>query len=317
MEKFAKISRTLTELKDLIEITKTEDESEQQEVTSEVADEMDDLDRQIDELETAAMLSGPYDANDAILTLNAGAGGTDAQDWAQMLLRMYSRWLDNRGYKWQNVDTSYGEEAGIKGATIMVEGPFAFGYLKAERGVHRLVRQSPFNSKAKRQTSFASVEVIPQLSEEAKVEIKPEDLRVDTFRAGGPGGQNVNKTSSAVRITHLPTGIVTQCQNERSQGQNKQVALKILAAKLFELQQKVQEEKIAKIRGKLTDIAWGNQIRSYVFHPYQMVKDHRTGQQTGDINSVMDGALDEFIEAFLKGKKNPKNDKGGGDEEEI
>lgn len=307
----------MAEIKDLIEITATEDESEQAEVTSEAADEMDDLAKQIDELEIAAMLSGPYDSNDAILTINAGAGGTDAQDWAQMLLRMYSRWLEQHNYKLQLVDSSPGEEAGLKGATIMVEGPFAYGYLKAERGIHRLVRLSPFNSKAKRQTSFASVEVIPQLGDETKVEIKTEDLRIDTFRAGGPGGQNVNKTSSAVRITHIPTGIVTQCQNERSQGQNKQVALKILQAKLFELQEKTKSAKIAKIRGNLTDIAWGNQIRSYVFHPYQMVKDHRTGQETGDINSVMDGDLDEFIEAFLKGKKNPKTDKGGGDETEV
>ena len=257
-------------------------------------------------LQLTTLLGGQYDRNSAILTINAGAGGTDAQDWAEILLRMYSRWAEKKGFSIEIPDMSYGEEAGIKGATVFISGEYAYGYLKAEKGIHRLVRMSPFNSDGKRHTSFASVEVIPEITEDIKVEINPNDLKVDTFRASGPGGQNVNKVSSAIRITHIPTGIVTQSQSDRSQHANRETALKILKAKLYEMLVEERKEKIEELRGKRKDIGWGNQIRSYVFAPYTMVKDHRTGAEVSDVQRVIDGDIDVFIEFFFKSRKEIK-----------
>ncbi|MFH1428554.1 MAG: peptide chain release factor 2 [Candidatus Margulisiibacteriota bacterium] len=272
-----------------------------------IDDEFNDLEKEIIDYELVIVLSGKYDTNNAIFSIAAGAGGTDAQDWAQMLLRMYTRWFEKRGYKVQEVDLSPGEEAGIKGVTLIVEGDYAYGYLHPEAGIHRLVRLSPFNANNKRQTSFASVEVIPEVDLEVAVEIDPEDLRIDTFRASGAGGQHVNRTDSAVRITHLPTGIVVQCQNERSQLQNKETALKVLTAKLVKCMEEEHKEKISEIKGQVKEIAWGHQIRSYVFHPYSMVKDHRTGLETSDVSGVMDGDIDAFAEAYLR-KEGGKNE---------
>ncbi|CAA7599705.1 Peptide chain release factor 2, bacterial [Acididesulfobacillus acetoxydans] len=252
------------------------------------------------ELELQILLSGPYDRNNAILTLHAGAGGTEAQDWVSMLYRMYVRWGERRGFKVETLDLLPGEEAGIKSCTFSLAGENAYGYAKAEKGVHRLVRISPFDASGRRHTSFASVDVIPEVTDDAEINIDPEDLKVDTYRSGGAGGQHVNKTDSAVRITHLPTGIVVQCQNERSQIQNRATALRILAAKLLELKRKQQEEEISEIRGEQQDIAWGSQIRSYVFHPYSMVKDHRTNVETANVAAVMDGEIDDFVAAFLQ-----------------
>lgn len=256
----------------------------------------------LEKMEFKALLSGPYDQNNAILSINAGAGGTDAQDWAQILLRMYTRWAEAKENHTEPVDVSYGEEAGIKSATILIAGPYAYGYLKNENGVHRLVRMSPFNADGKRHTSFASVEVIPEITEDIKVEINPADLRIDTYRASGPGGQNVNKVSSAIRITHLLTGIVVASQSERSQHQNKEYAMRILKAKLYEMMLFQHKDKIDELRGERKKIEWGNQIRSYVFAPYTMVKDHRTNAETGNVQKVIDGELDLFIEAMLRGK---------------
>lgn len=256
----------------------------------------------ISSLELTTLMAGEYDRNNAIVAINAGAGGTDAQDWAQVLLRMYSRWAEKKGYGIEMPDVSYGEEAGIKGATIILTGLYAYGYLKAEKGIHRLVRMSPFNADGKRHTSFASVEVIPEITEDIKVEINPADLRIDTYRASGPGGQNVNKVSSAIRITHIPTGIVTQSQSDRSQHANREAAMKIMKAKLYEMLLEERKEKIEELRGQRRDIGWGNQIRSYVFAPYTMVKDHRTGTEVSDVQKVIDGDIDKFIESFLKSR---------------
>lgn len=254
-------------------------------------------------LELEILLSGPYDRNNAILTLHAGAGGTEAQDWVSMLYRMYVRWGERHGYKVETLDLLPGEEAGIKSCTISFAGENAYGYAKAEKGVHRLVRISPFDASGRRHTSFASADVIPEVANDTEIVINPEELRVDTYRSGGAGGQHVNKTDSAVRITHLPTGIVVQCQSERSQIQNRAAAMRVLAAKLLVERQKQQEEEISEIRGEQQEIAWGSQIRSYVFHPYSMVKDHRTNVETGNVSAVMDGEIDPFIAAYLQATK--------------
>jgi len=261
-----------------------------------------ELQEKIDNMKLDTLLSGKYDKLSAIITLHSGAGGTEAQDWCEMLYRMYNMWAERKGFKTEVIDYLDGEEAGIKSVTFSIEGMNAYGYIKSEKGVHRLVRISPFDSAARRHTSFASCEVIPELDEELDVEINPEDLRIDTYRSSGAGGQHINKTESAIRITHLPTGIVVTCQNERSQHKNKETAMKVLKSKLVEIAEREQKDKIDDLKGVQTEIAWGNQIRSYVFHPYSMVKDHRTNYETGNINAVMNGDIDGFINAYLKAK---------------
>ena len=256
------------------------------------------------------LLTGEYDANNAILSLHAGAGGTEAQDWAEMLLRMYTRWAERHDFGVQTMDMLPGDDAGIKSATILISGENAYGYLKAEKGVHRLVRISPFDASGRRHTSFASADVMPEFNEDIEIDINQDDLRIDTFRSSGAGGQHINKTSSAIRITHIPTGIVVSCQNERSQHQNKDMAMKMLYSKLMEIKERENKEKIADIKGEQKEIGWGSQIRSYVFHPYNLVKDHRTNYEMGNINAVMDGDIDGFINEYLKdaslGKLNQK-----------
>lgn len=255
----------------------------------------------IDEFELQLMLSDKYDSKSAIVELHPGAGGTESQDWASILLRMYTRWAEDKGYKVEVVDYQQGDEAGIKSVTLMVKGHNAYGYLKAEKGVHRLVRISPFDASGRRHTSFASVDVIPEFdTDESDIDIRPDELRVDTFRSTGAGGQHINTTDSAVRITHLTTGIVVSCQSERSQIQNRAVAMNLLKARLFERRRREQEDELAKVRGEQKDIAWGSQIRSYIFHPYSMVKDHRTGHESGNVQGVVDGDLTPFIEAYLR-----------------
>jgi peptide chain release factor 2 len=271
-------------------------------VVTEVATETETLAKRVEAFEVRLMLNGPYDDHDAIVNFSAGAGGVDAQDWAEMLLRMYLRWAERRGFKTEVLDLTEGEEAGIKSATIEVRGPDAYGYAKGEKGVHRLVRLSPFDQAHRRHTAFAQVEVLPEVEDAGELEINDDDLRVDTYRASGAGGQHVNKTSSAVRITHLPSGIVVTCQNERSQIQNRESARKILRAKLLELREREREEEQARLKGERVAAEFGSQIRSYVLHPYTLVKDARTGQSTGDIQAVLDGELDPFIDAYLRGQ---------------
>ena len=266
----------------------------------EIQEMLDEFVKELEELRTKTLLSGEYDGCNAILKLNAGAGGTEAMDWCSMLYRMYQRWADKKGFTTEVLDFLDGDEAGLKSITLQVNGENAYGYLKSEKGVHRLVRISPFNAAGKRQTSFVSCDVMPDIEEDLDVEINPDDLRIDTYRSSGAGGQHINKTSSAIRITHLPTGIVVQCQNERSQFQNKDKAMQMLKAKLYLLKQQENAEKAAGIRGEVTEIGWGNQIRSYVMQPYTMVKDHRTGVETGNVDSVLDGKLDIFMNGYLK-----------------
>ncbi len=273
----------------------------------EVSKEVRQLEKEIDSLETRSLLGEPDDARNAIVAINAGAGGTEAQDWVQMLFRMYTRWAEDKGMKVNVIDFLAGEEAGIKNVTFTVSGPYAYGLLKSEHGIHRMVRISPFDATGRRHTSFASVSVLPEVDTDIKIEIDEKDLRIDTYRASGPGGQHVNKTSSAVRITHLPTGIVVQCQNEKSQHRNKDMAMKVLRAKLYELEKKKQEAKKHQLHQSQKEIAWGSQIRSYVFNPYRMVKDHRTGVEIGDLERVMDGDIDPFIDAYLRMKVKEDN----------
>ncbi|HEX3031704.1 MAG TPA: peptide chain release factor 2 [Bacillota bacterium] len=258
------------------------------------------LDKKVSDMELAVLLSGPYDKCDAIISLHAGAGGTESQDWVQMLYRMYSRWAEGRGWKVEVIDLLPGDEAGIKSVTMEISGENAYGYLSAEKGVHRLVRISPFDASGRRHTSFASLDVLPEVEGDLTAEIDPNDLRIDTYRASGAGGQHINKTDSAVRITHIPTGVVVQCQNERSQISNRTKAMKLLQARLLDLKLKEQEAELAAVRGEQMDIAWGSQIRSYVFHPYSLVKDHRTNVEIGNVQAVMDGDLDQFVSAYLQ-----------------
>lgn len=285
------------ELLGMVELALADDDES---VKHDIASETAALVARFEKQETALLLSGEYDDHNALVAFHAGAGGTESQDWASMLLRMYVRWAERQGYTAEVLDVSEGDEAGIKSAFLSIEGDHAYGYLRSERGVHRLVRLSPFDADHARHTSFALVEVMPEAEGQLDLEIPAEELKVDTFRSSGPGGQNMQKVSSAVRITHLPTGIVATCQSQRSQHQNKEVALKILYARVLELQQKARDEERAKLKGERVDAGWGNQIRSYVLHPYKMVKDHRTGHETAAAEAVLDGVLDDFIAAFLR-----------------
>ncbi len=294
--RFEKLENRLEEVEVMISLC---DEEEELGELEGINGELSSLEKDLDALMIEALLRGKYDSLNAILTLHAGAGGTEAQDWTEMLYRMYTMYAEKHGYKVKLLDYLAGDEAGIKSVSFMVEGENAYGYLRSEMGVHRLVRISPFDSNARRHTSFASLEVAPEIINEEEIKISPDELKVDTYRSGGAGGQHVNKTESAVRITHLPTGIIVQCQNERSQIQNREVAMRMLMSKLVEKREREQMEQAQEIKGELKKIEWGSQIRSYVFQPYTMVKDHRTGTETGNISAVMDGALDEFITSYL------------------
>lgn len=289
---------------DALELSLLEDESLQSELEKEIAS----IETEIERRELKVMLSGKYDHGDALLAIHAGAGGTDSQDWAEMLERMYLRWCEFQGYETEILDTTFGEEAGIKSVTIAVNGPYAYGYLRSEKGVHRLVRLSPFDANHRRHTSFALIEILPQVEDEMDVDLDPNDLRIDTYRSAGAGGQNVQKNDTAVRITHLPTGIVVTCQNERSQVQNRENAMRVLRARLLEIKQEEQEEQLAELRGEYTKAEWGSQIRSYVLHPYQMVKDHRTNYEVGNTHAVLNGDIDGFIEAYLRATMGNGND---------
>ncbi len=294
VEGWEQMDQQATDLLELYELAADDDE-----MLAEIRRQTDELARQLDEMEIRLLLSGPYDDNDAILAVHAGTGGVDAQDWAEMLVRMYLRWAERRGLQTAVLDWTEGEEAGIKSATIEIRGPYAYGYTKGEAGTHRLVRLSPFDAAHRRHTAFALVEVLPEVEDETEVEIRDEDIRVDTYRASGAGGQHVNKTSSAIRITHFPTGIVVTCQDERSQLQNRESAMKILRARLIELKLREQEEERTRLKGEHVSEGWGNRIRSYVLQPYTMVTDHRTDFSTGNVQAVLDGEIDPLIDAYL------------------
>ena len=285
-------------ISDALELSQLQDES----LRDELEPETSSLEAEVEKRELLAMLSGKHDHGDALLAIHAGAGGTDSQDWAQMLQRMYLRWCESRGYETEIIDLTEGEEAGIKSITIAVNGNYAYGYLRPEKGVHRLVRLSPFDAAHRRHTSFALVEVLPQVEDDDEITIIPDDIQLDVYRSSSAGGQNVQKNATAVRITHIPTGIVVTCQNERSQTQNRENAMRVLKARLLELKQQEQEQQLAVLRGEYTKAEWGSQIRSYVIHPYQMVKDHRTNYEVGNTQAVLDGDIDGFIEAYLKSK---------------
>ena len=300
IDKYVNIKNELENVSDLIELAIMEDDDS---VIKDIRKTINNLNEQIEQLQLETLLSGKYDKNNAILTLHPGAGGTESQDWAEMLYRMYTRWATKKGYEVKELDYLEGEEAGIKSVTFEIIGENAYGYLKGEMGVHRLVRISPFDAGGRRHTSFASLEVLPEITDDIQIDINIDDLRIDTYRASGAGGQHINKTSSAVRITHIPTNIVVACQSERSQLQNKETAMKMLKSKLLDLKEKEQKDKIEDLKGEQKDIAWGSQIRSYVFCPYTLVKDHRTNYEVGNVESVMDGNIDGFIESYLKWSK--------------
>ncbi len=297
IKEFEKLKNNFDDLETLVELSCQENDDSSAE---EIKVQFKNIKKELNEQTLSTLLTGEYDSQNAILTFHAGAGGTESQDWAEMLCRMYTRWAEKHKYKVKMLDFLDGEEAGFKSASILVEGTNAYGYLKGENGVHRLVRISPFDASGRRHTSFASLEVIPEINDEIKIDINPEDIKMDVFRASGAGGQHVNKTSSAVRLTHIPTGIVVACQNERSQFQNRDTAMKILKSKLIEIKEREHLEKIEDIKGVQKEIAWGSQIRSYVFMPYTLVKDHRTGCEVGNVEAVMNGELDEFIDAYLR-----------------
>ncbi len=303
-QSWQKLEQKVNELAELVDLSVQEgDVSLEQEIRSEI----DQVSSQLDRLDFQLLLSGEYDKTDAILAVHAGAGGTESQDWAEMLLRMYMRWAEKRGYRAELWDTSPGEEAGIKSAMLEVKGNYAYGYLRSEHGVHRLVRLSPFDADHARHTSFALVEVLPEVGQAVEVSINPDDLKIEAFRSSGPGGQHMQKTSSAVRITHVPTGLTASCQSQRSQYQNKEVALKVLQARLLDLERAKEAEERAKLKGQHVSAGWGNQIRSYVLHPYRMVKDHRTDHETGNTTAVLDGDLDEFMEVYLRSQLGKSN----------
>ena len=298
--KVGQFKNVKSDLDNLIEIKNLLLQESDEDLEKELEVGVPKLEKEVEKLETSTLLSGKYDINNAIITLHPGAGGTEAQDWVEMLYRMYTRWANTNGYKVEELDYLAGEEAGIKSVTFLVSGDYAYGYLKGEQGVHRLVRISPFDAGGRRHTSFASVEVLPEITEDIEVDINPDDLKIDTYRASGAGGQHINKTSSAVRITHIPTGIVVACQTERSQIQNRETAMKMLKSKLLHLKEQEHKETIDELKGIQMDIAWGSQIRSYVFCPYTMVKDHRTNYEVGNIQAVMDGDLNGFIDSYLR-----------------
>jgi len=304
VQTWRQLEKKATELLDMATLAIEEGDHSLQ---AEIRRETEELAAELSKLETRLLLSHEYDARDAILAIHAGAGGTESQDWAEMLLRMYLRWAERHGYKAEVLDVSPGDEAGIKSATLEIKGDYAYGYLKSEHGVHRLVRLSPFDADHARHTSFVLVEVLPEAEETIDVQINPDDLRIDTFRSSGPGGQHMQKTSSAVRITHIPTGIIVTCQSQRSQHQNKESALKVLYARLLELKLEEKEKEKARIKGERIEAGWGNQIRSYVLHPYRMVKDHRTDYETSDTTAVLDGELDNFITAYLRHRLGEKS----------
>lgn len=291
----------LTAFSDIETLIEMAEEMEDESMIPEIEEAYGQFLKDIDEVTIKVLLAGEYDRNNAIISIHSGSGGTDAQDWAEMLVRMYVRWAEAKGYRVKTLDYQSDPEGGVKSATFFIEGEYAYGYLKNEKGVHRLVRISPFDSSGRRHTSFASLDVMPEIDDEINLEINPDDLRIDTYRSSGAGGQHVNKTESAIRITHIPTNIVVTCQNERSQHQNKDVAMKILKGKLIELAEREHKEKIDELKGDYGQITWGSQIRSYVFHPYTMVKDHRTGAEVGNVHAVMDGDIDYFINEKLKG----------------